>query len=86
MVRHTGEDLIDEEGVAVASVLSLQSSSVYSHEFYTPQANRLAADGDAPFSKKVFYITVAQIEAVVKPDRVRNDIGWGAPSRNRCRL
>ena len=27
-----------------------------------------------------------EIEAIVEPDSVTNDIGWGAPSRNRWRL
>ena len=47
MVRHTGEDFIDVEGIAVASVLSLQPSSVYSSEFDTPEADGFAADCDA---------------------------------------
>jgi len=29
---------------------------------------------------------MAEIESVVEPDGVGNDIGWGAPSRNRWRL
>jgi hypothetical protein len=41
------QNFINEEGVTEASVLSLQSSSVYSSELDTPLANRFAADGDA---------------------------------------
>ncbi len=29
---------------------------------------------------------MAEIETVVEPDGVGNDIGWGAPGRNRWRL
>jgi hypothetical protein len=47
MVRHTGEDFIDIECVAIASVLPLQSLGIFGAEFDTPQTNRFAADGDA---------------------------------------
>jgi hypothetical protein len=47
MVRHTGEDFIDEECVAIASVFPFQSSGVYGAELDTPEANCFAADRDA---------------------------------------
>ncbi len=55
VVRHPGEDFIDEKGIAVASVFSLQSSSVYSSEFDTPKSNCFAADSDASLCQKIFY-------------------------------
>jgi hypothetical protein len=33
-----------------------------------------SADGDAMFGKQIFDIAVTEIEAIVKPDRLRNDI------------
>jgi len=33
MVRHTGEDFVDEEGIAVASRLSLQTAGMNGAEF-----------------------------------------------------
>ena len=54
MVRDTGEDLIDEECVAVATVLTLQSSSVYRSEFDAPEPDTLVADCDSTFGKKIF--------------------------------
>ena len=69
------EDLIDEECIAVASVPPLQSSSVYNSEFDTPQANRFAADSYASLGKKILDISVAEVESVVQPDCVTNDIG-----------
>jgi hypothetical protein len=51
LVRHPGEDFIDEESVAASLVLSFQSSSVEAAEFYAPQANCFATDSDASFSK-----------------------------------
>jgi hypothetical protein len=41
------KDFVNEESIAIASVLSLQSSGVYSSEFYTPQADRFAGYSDA---------------------------------------
>jgi hypothetical protein len=70
------EDFIDEEGVAIATMATLQSSSVYSSEFDAPQADRFTADCDTSFSEKVFDISVTQIEAVIEPDSVGYDIGW----------
>ncbi|MGK0343942.1 MAG: hypothetical protein ACJAXW_004512 [Candidatus Azotimanducaceae bacterium] len=29
---------------------------------------------------------MAQVETIVEQDRIGNDIWWGAPSWNRCRL
>jgi len=41
------EDFINEEGIAIAAVLTLQSSSVYSSELDTPEPDRFSTDGDA---------------------------------------
>ncbi len=43
------EDFINEESIAVALVLPLQSARIDSPEFYTPEADRFAADSDASF-------------------------------------
>ena len=55
-------------------MLSLQSAVINGTEFDALQANRFAADSDASFSQEIFDITVAQVEAVVEPDGVGNDI------------
>ena len=47
LVRHTGEDLIQEKCVAVASVLSFQSSSVEAAELDAPDADRFSRHSDA---------------------------------------
>lgn len=44
-------------------------------ELDTPETDRFATDGDAAFGQKVLYIPVAQVEAIVEPDRVGDDIG-----------
>ena len=45
------KDLIDEEGVAVASVFPFQSSGIQSTELDAPEPNRFAADNDASFGQ-----------------------------------
>ncbi|MEH6570970.1 MAG: hypothetical protein V7709_17950 [Halioglobus sp.] len=47
MVRHTGENFIDEECIAEASVLSLQAAGINGSKLDTPQSDSLSADGDA---------------------------------------
>ena len=80
MVRHTGKDFVDVECVAIASVLSFQSSSVYSPEFYTPQANRLATDGDTSLSEQILDVSMTEVKAEVQPDGITDDV-CGASSR-----
>ena len=69
------EDFIDVEGIAVTSVLSLQAACIDGSELDTPQANRLTSDDDAALCQEIFYISVAEIESIVEPDGVANDIG-----------
>jgi hypothetical protein len=45
------KNFIDVESVSVTMVLSFQATGIYGTEFYTPQADRLAANYDAPFSE-----------------------------------
>ena len=91
MVRHTGEHLIGEEGVTVATMFPLQSSSVYGSELDAPQADSFVAYCDTAFRWEIFYEwsgtpAMAEVESVVEPNCIRDDIGWGAPGRNRWRL
>ena len=69
------EDFIDVERVAIASVLSFQTTSINSREFNTPETDCLAADSDSSFGEEVFNIAMAQVETIVKPDCIGNDIG-----------
>ena len=72
------EDFIDEEGIAVALVLSLQPPGIFGAELDTPQAYSFITDVYPALSKQVFYITVAQIKSEVEPDCVADDIWWEA--------
>jgi hypothetical protein len=75
MVRHTGEYFINVEGVAEASVPSLQPAGINRTEFDTPKPNCFAADGNTAFREKVFDISVAEVESIVEPDGIGNGIG-----------
>ena len=70
------KDFIDEKGVTVTSMLSFQSTGINSTELDTPEADGFATDCDASLSEKVFYISVAEIEPIVEPDGIRNDVKW----------
>jgi hypothetical protein len=76
MVRHTGEDFVDEEGVAVTSVLALQSTCINGSELYAPEADCFSGYSDASLGQEIFNISVTQIEAIVEPDGIGNDVRW----------
>jgi hypothetical protein len=86
MVRHTGEAFINVESVTVASVFSLKPSGVKRSGFDTPQADRFPGKDDVSFGQDIFDIAVTEVEAIVEPDGIGNDIGWGAPCGIRWRL
>ena len=52
------EDLVNVEGIAVASVLSLQSASVDGTKLDTPETDRFSGYGDTALGEKVLDITV----------------------------
>jgi hypothetical protein len=68
------EDFIDVKGVAVSTMLPLQSSRLERSEFDTPQPDRFAADGDTTFSQQTLYISMAEIKSIVEPDSVADDV------------
>ena len=68
------EHFVEVECIAVASVFPLQSSSVYRTKLDAPQANCLSADGNTSLCQKVLDIAVTEVEAVVKPDSIADDV------------
>ena len=76
MVRHTGEDFIDVEGIAVSSVLPFQPSGIHGSKLDAPESDRFPSDDDPAFSQEIFDIAVTEIESVVEPDGVADDVGW----------
>ena len=43
---------------------------------WVPETDSFSGYGYAPFSEQVFNIPVAQVETVIQPDCVANNIGW----------
>ena len=69
------EDLIEVERIAVASVSLFESASVSSAKLEPPESDGFVADTNASFGEQILDITIAQIEAMVEPDRVTDDVG-----------
>jgi hypothetical protein len=57
-------------------MLLFQAASIDCSEFDAPQTDGFTADGDPSFSQQVFDVAVTQIEAIVEPDGVGNDVRW----------
>ena len=68
------EYLIDVESVAVVSVFSFQSKGVQCAKLDTPKANSFSGHSDASLCEQIFNISVTEIESVVEPDGVTDDV------------
>jgi len=64
--------LVDIEGIAVALVHTFQSSGEFWAEFDAPEAHSFITDYYPSLSEKILYISMAEVESVVQPDRVLN--------------
>ena len=69
------EDFVDKEGIAVTLMPAPKSPGVVTTKFDTPQSDRLVADCETTLGHEIFDISTAQIEAMVEPDNVLNDLG-----------
>ena len=67
------EDFIDNEYVAVSSLLSLQTTRIFGTKFDTPQPDRFATDSDTMLGDEIFDISVTWLY-LVEPDGMRNDV------------
>ena len=70
------EHLVDVKCIAKSPVLALQSAGVDSSELDAPEADRLASDDNASLGEKIFDIAMTEIEFVVEPNGVTNDVWW----------
>ena len=70
------EHFINEEGIAVTLMLSLQAPGVFRSKLDAPKANGFIADRNSAFSQEIFDIAVAEIESIVQPYGVLDDSGW----------
>ena len=69
------EDLIKLEGIAEASVFSLEPPGVLGTEFDAPYTDRPMADGNPALGQQILYVAGTQVELMVEPDGVPNDLG-----------
>ena len=57
-------------------MFTFQSACINSSEFDTPETDGFSAHCDTPLSEKIFNIAMTEIEAIVEPNGVTDDIGW----------
>lgn len=68
------EDLIDEEGVTESLVPAPKFPGVLWPKLDAPQSDRYVADRDSALRHEIFDVTSTQIEAVIEPNRVLNNL------------
>jgi len=69
------EDFVDVKGIAIATVSSPKSARINGSEFYTPEADCLSRYSDALPGQKFFDIAVGEIESMVEPNNIGNNVG-----------
>ena len=67
---------VSVKSVAVATMTSFQSSGIERTELDAPETDRFAGDNDTSLSQKIFEILVTEIESVVEPESVADDVWW----------
>ena len=70
------EYFIDVKGVAETSVPSLKAAGINRTELNATETDRFAADGDTAFREKIFDIAVAEVESMLEPDGIGNNVRW----------
>ena len=68
------EYFVDKESIAVTLVSAPKSLRIFRAEFDTPQPDRLVADSNTTLGHKILDVAAAQIETMIKPDNVLNDL------------
>jgi hypothetical protein len=68
------EYFVDVEGITVSTMSTFQSSGIERAELDTPQTDCFAADVNTSLGEKIFNIAMAEVEAIVEPDGVGDDI------------
>jgi hypothetical protein len=61
--------------IAESTLSSLQFPSVARAEFLTPLPDRLIGHDNSPLGEEILDIAEAQTEAMVRPDRIADDLG-----------
>ena len=71
----SNEDLVQVPVIAESTLSSLQFRSVARTELPAPLPHRLIGDDNSPLGEKILDISEAQTEAMVRPDRIADDLG-----------
>lgn len=51
-----------------------QASGVQDSEFDTPEKNGFPSDDDASLGEEIFVIAVAEVESIIEPDGITDDV------------
>ncbi len=68
------EDLVDEEGITISPVLPLQTPGIFRTKLDAPKPDGFITDSNAAFSQQIFDISVTEIESIVEPHGVADDV------------
>jgi hypothetical protein len=55
---------------------AFQATGINGPELDAPKADGFSGYSDTALGEKIFYISVAEIESVVEPDSITDDVGW----------
>jgi hypothetical protein len=69
------KDFVDKKCIIATLIPTSKSSGVPGAKFDTPQSNRLVANRNTTLSHKILDFATAQIEAMLEPDNVLNELG-----------
>ena len=72
---HLYEYFINVEGISVAPMFAFQSACINGSELNAPESYRFSGYSDVSLSQEIFDIAVAQVEAIIEPDCVGEDVG-----------
>jgi hypothetical protein len=53
-----------------------ETTSVSITKFDTPESDGFVADSDTSFREQIFNIAKTEVESMVEPDGIADDIGW----------
>ncbi len=68
------EEFVEVPRIAQTTLSTPQLPSIVRTEFPTPLPNRLVGNYDSALCQKIFDVSEAQAEAVIKPDGVADDL------------
>jgi hypothetical protein len=69
----SNEHFVQVPGVSQSPLPTLQFPRIVGTELLTPQPDRLIRNNNSPLGEQILYISEAQAEAMVDPDRVTDD-------------